>query len=173
MAALGEHALVAICEIGVRQDARHAHLTVKESVPIERVAACGAFARIAYGEMDDDRLESVVSIALHRIAEYDGPQGTFGRRQPTERATGILMERHSIDEEAAFSMRETVAAAEAASPSTSPRPCSTLGSSCPTRRRTRIPLRRPRRTPPIYHPREGRGQLPFEATGADTLTPAR
>jgi ANTAR domain len=31
-------------------------------------------------------------------------EGVFGRRAVAERATGILMERHSIDESAAFDM---------------------------------------------------------------------
>jgi AmiR/NasT family two-component response regulator len=54
--------------------------------------------------MSDDKLESAISIVLHRFAEYHDLQGAFGRRAITERAKGILMERHSIDEEAAFRM---------------------------------------------------------------------
>ena len=41
---------------------------------------------------------------LRRFAEYQQLEGAFGRRAVTERATGILMERHSIDEVAAFEM---------------------------------------------------------------------
>ena len=41
---------------------------------------------------------------LRRFAEYHDLQGAFGRRALIERAKGILMERHSIDEEGAFEM---------------------------------------------------------------------
>jgi AmiR/NasT family two-component response regulator len=41
---------------------------------------------------------------LRRFAEYQDLQGAFGRRALTERAKGILMERHSIDEASAFEM---------------------------------------------------------------------
>jgi AmiR/NasT family two-component response regulator len=41
---------------------------------------------------------------LRRFAEYHELEGAFGRRALTERAKGILMERHSVDETAAFEM---------------------------------------------------------------------
>ena len=41
---------------------------------------------------------------LRRFAEYHDLEGAFGRRAITERAKGILMERHSIDEAAAFEL---------------------------------------------------------------------
>jgi AmiR/NasT family two-component response regulator len=41
---------------------------------------------------------------LRRFAEYHDLEGAFGRRAITERAKGILMERHSVDEAAAFEM---------------------------------------------------------------------
>ena len=41
---------------------------------------------------------------LRRFAEYHDLEGAFGRRAVTERAKGILMERHSIDEARAFEM---------------------------------------------------------------------
>ena len=41
---------------------------------------------------------------LCRFAEYHDLQGAFGRRAVTERAKGILMERHGIDDVAAFEM---------------------------------------------------------------------
>jgi AmiR/NasT family two-component response regulator len=43
-------------------------------------------------------------IVLRRFAEYHDLQGAFGRRALTERAKGILMERHSISEENAFEL---------------------------------------------------------------------
>ena len=42
--------------------------------------------------------------ALRRFAEYHALEGAFGRRALTERAKGVLMERHAIDEERAFTM---------------------------------------------------------------------
>jgi response regulator NasT len=45
-----------------------------------------------------------MDIALRRFAEYHALEGAFGRRALTERAKGVLMERHSIDEEQAFNM---------------------------------------------------------------------
>ena len=41
---------------------------------------------------------------LSRFAEYQVLEGAFARRAITERAKGILMERHSIDEQLAFEM---------------------------------------------------------------------
>ena len=41
---------------------------------------------------------------LRRFAEYHDLEGAFGRRAVTERAKGILMERHSVDERSAFAM---------------------------------------------------------------------
>ena len=39
-----------------------------------------------------------------RSPEYQGLEGAFARRAITERAKGILMERHSIDDQLAFEM---------------------------------------------------------------------
>ena len=41
---------------------------------------------------------------LRRFTEYHDLEGAFGRRAVTERAKGILMERHSVDEPVAFEM---------------------------------------------------------------------
>ena len=41
---------------------------------------------------------------LRRFTEYHDLEGAFGRRAVTERAKGILMERHSVDEAVAFDM---------------------------------------------------------------------
>ena len=43
-----------------------------------------------------------MDVALQRFAEYHALEGAFGRRAVTERAKGILMERHSLDEQQAF-----------------------------------------------------------------------
>ena len=41
---------------------------------------------------------------LRRFTEYHDLEGAFGRRAVTERAKGILMERHSVDDAGAFEM---------------------------------------------------------------------
>ncbi len=41
---------------------------------------------------------------MHGFAEYHDLEGAFGRRALTERAKGILMERHAIDESSAFDL---------------------------------------------------------------------
>jgi hypothetical protein len=46
----------------------------------------------------------VIDIVLRRFAEYHDLEGAFGGRAVTERAKGILMERHSVDEADAFGM---------------------------------------------------------------------
>jgi ANTAR domain len=43
-------------------------------------------------------------VVLSRFAEYQGLEGAFVRRAITERAKGMLMERHSVDEKRAFEM---------------------------------------------------------------------
>ncbi len=62
----------------------------------------GVFAHISDDDVED--WQSSIDIVLRRFAEFHDLQGAFGRRALTERAKGILMERHSIDEKAAFAM---------------------------------------------------------------------
>jgi AmiR/NasT family two-component response regulator len=62
----------------------------------------GVFAHISDDDVDD--WQSSIDIVLRRFAEYHDLKGAFGRRALIERAKGILMERHSIDEDAAFEM---------------------------------------------------------------------
>jgi AmiR/NasT family two-component response regulator len=62
----------------------------------------GVFAYITDGDPDD--WQNSIDIVLRRFAEYHDLEGAFGRRAITERAKGILMERHSIDDAAAFEM---------------------------------------------------------------------
>jgi AmiR/NasT family two-component response regulator len=69
---------------------------------INEAAKRGAFAHISDSDVDD--WQSAIDIVLRRFAEYHDLQGAFGRRALTERAKGILMERHGIDEQAAFEM---------------------------------------------------------------------
>jgi AmiR/NasT family two-component response regulator len=78
-------------------------LDVEDRGFINEAAKRGIFAYIADGR-DPEELQSSIDIALRRFAEYHNLEGAFGRRAVTERAKGILMERHSIDEGQAFNM---------------------------------------------------------------------
>jgi AmiR/NasT family two-component response regulator len=62
----------------------------------------GVFAHISDADVDD--WQSSIDIVLRRFAEHHDLKGAFGRRALTERAKGILMERHGIDEASAFEM---------------------------------------------------------------------
>jgi AmiR/NasT family two-component response regulator len=62
----------------------------------------GVFAYITDGDPDD--WQNSIDIVLRRFSEYHDLEGAFGRRAITERAKGILMERHAIDDVAAFEM---------------------------------------------------------------------
>jgi AmiR/NasT family two-component response regulator len=62
----------------------------------------GIFAYITDAEPQE--WQSSIDIVLRRFTEYHDLEGAFGRRAITERAKGILMERHSVDEAVAFEM---------------------------------------------------------------------
>jgi AmiR/NasT family two-component response regulator len=62
----------------------------------------GVFAYIT--DTDGEEWQSSIDIVLRRFAEYHDLEGAFGRRAITERAKGILMERHSVDEATAFEL---------------------------------------------------------------------
>jgi AmiR/NasT family two-component response regulator len=53
---------------------------------------------------DPEELQSSIDVVLKRFAEYHNLEGAFGRRAVIERAKGILMERHSVDDQRAFEM---------------------------------------------------------------------
>ena len=66
-----------------------------------------ASKRSVFAHISDDDIEEwqgAIDIVLRRFAEYHDLQGAFGRRALIERAKGILMERHTIDEDVAFEM---------------------------------------------------------------------
>ena len=69
---------------------------------VKEASKRGVFAQISDADVED--WQSSIDIVLRRFAEYRDLEGAFGRRALTERAKGILMERHSIDEESAFEM---------------------------------------------------------------------
>jgi response regulator NasT len=62
----------------------------------------GIFAYIT--DLNQEEWQSSIEIVLRRFAEFRDLEGAFKRRTLTERAKGILMERHGIDEERAFQM---------------------------------------------------------------------
>jgi len=78
-------------------------LDVQDREFINEAAKRGIFAYIADGD-DPQKMQSAIDIVLRRFAEYHDLEGAFARRAITERAKGILMERHGVDEEAAFNM---------------------------------------------------------------------
>jgi response regulator NasT len=67
---------------------------------VKEASKRGVFAYISDNDVDD--WQGSIDIVLRRFAEYHDLQGAFGRRALIERAKGILMERHQIDEHAAF-----------------------------------------------------------------------
>jgi AmiR/NasT family two-component response regulator len=69
---------------------------------VKEASKRGVFAHISDDDVED--WQSSIDIVLRRFAEYHDLEGAFGRRALTERAKGILMERHSIDEASAFEM---------------------------------------------------------------------
>jgi AmiR/NasT family two-component response regulator len=69
---------------------------------VKEASKRGVFAYITDADAKD--WQSSIDIVLRRFAEYHDLEGAFGRRAVTERAKGILMERHSVDEAAAFEM---------------------------------------------------------------------
>jgi response regulator NasT len=77
-------------------------LDVQDRAFINEAAKRGIFAYIA--GHDPDGMQGSIDIVLRRFAEYHALEGAFGRRSVTERAKGILMERHNVDERAAFGM---------------------------------------------------------------------
>jgi response regulator NasT len=97
------HALGLIDKI-VREAACPVIVLIHEPDPdfVREASKRGVFAHIT--DADVDEWQSSIDIVLRRFAEYQDLEGAFGRRALTERAKGILMERHSVDEDAAFEM---------------------------------------------------------------------
>jgi response regulator NasT len=77
-------------------------LEVEDPSFVREAARRGVFAYLADGETEE--LESALEIVLERFAEFRNLEGAFGRRAVTERAKGILMERHRVDEQRAFEL---------------------------------------------------------------------
>src|SRR4051795_13091833 len=77
-------------------------LHARDPVFIREASKRGVFAHISDADVDD--WQSSIDIVLRRFAEYHDLEGAFGRRAVTERAKGILMERHAIDGDSAFAL---------------------------------------------------------------------
>ena len=73
-----------------------------DPVFVKKASKRWVFAYITDSDVDD--WQSSIDIVLRRFTEYHDLQGAFGRRAVTERAKGILMERHSVDEPDAFEL---------------------------------------------------------------------
>ena len=69
---------------------------------VKEASKRGVFAYITDADAKD--WQSSIDIVLRRFTEYHDLEGAFGRRAVTERAKGILMERHSVDEPTAFEL---------------------------------------------------------------------
>lgn len=77
-------------------------LDVEDPAFVKEAAKRGVFAYLVHE--DGEGLQSSFDIVLRRFAEYNNLESAFARRAVTERAKGILMERHGIYEDEAFSM---------------------------------------------------------------------
>jgi AmiR/NasT family two-component response regulator len=98
-----EHALDLIDKI-VKEAACPVILLLHAPDPlfVKEASKRGIFAYIT--DSDVDEWQSAIDIVLRRFAEYHDLEGAFGRRAVTERAKGILMERHSVEDAEAFEM---------------------------------------------------------------------
>jgi response regulator NasT len=106
LVALGEsseHALDLISKI-VHEAACPVIALIHASDPgfVNAAARRGVFAHIT--DDNPQQLQSTLEIVLRRFAEYNNLEGAFGRRAMIERAKGILMATHGIDEQQAFEM---------------------------------------------------------------------
>jgi response regulator NasT len=103
LGASSEHALELIEQI-VHEAACPVVALLHEPDPgfVIEAARRGVFAYITDG--DPQEWQNSIEIVLRRFAEFHDLEVAFKRRAITERAKGILMERHGLDEERAFQM---------------------------------------------------------------------
>jgi AmiR/NasT family two-component response regulator len=102
LGANSEHALTLIEKI-VEESACPVIVLLHAPDPgfVKEASKRGVFAYITDADKD---WQSSIDIVLRRFAEYHDLEGAFGRRATIERAKGILMERHAVDDSAAFEM---------------------------------------------------------------------
>ena len=103
-----EHAL-GLIETIVQEAACPVILLIHAPDPafVKEASKRGIFAYITDADAKD--WQNSIDIVLRRFTEFHDLEGAFGRRALTERAKGILMERHAVDETAAFEMMRTEA----------------------------------------------------------------
>ena len=103
LGASSDHALVLIERI-VKEATCPVIVLIHSPNPdfVREASKRGVFAYITDGDAAD--LQNNIDIVLRRFAEFHDLEGAFGRRATIERAKGILMERHSVDDVAAFEM---------------------------------------------------------------------
>ena len=77
-------------------------LDAKDPEFVNEAAKRGVFAYLVSG--DKHELQAALDIVLRRFAEFHNLEGAFGRRATIERAKGILMAVHGIDEQQAFEL---------------------------------------------------------------------
>ena len=80
-------------------------LTISDPGFVNEAAKRGIFAYIH--DDDPEALQSSLDIVLRRFAEYHNLEGAFARRAMIERAKGILMATHRINEQQAFDLLRT------------------------------------------------------------------
>lgn len=98
-----EHALELIGEI-VREGICPVIAVLDGEDPsfIESASESGIFAYVT--SLDPDALRGAFAVAMRRYRETLVLEGAIGRRAVIERAKGVLMERHSVDDAEAFDM---------------------------------------------------------------------
>jgi AmiR/NasT family two-component response regulator len=103
LGASSDHALTLIEKI-VQESACPVIVLIHAPDPefVKEASKRGIFAYITDADATD--WQSSIDIVLRRFAEYHDLEGAFGRRATIERAKGILMERHSVDDAAAFDL---------------------------------------------------------------------
>src|SRR3954466_12235720 len=103
LGASSDHALTLIEKI-VQESACPVIVLIHAPDPafVREASKRGIFAYTTDADARD--WQSSIDIVLRRFAEYHDLEGAFGRRATIERAKGILMERHSVDDESAFRM---------------------------------------------------------------------
>lgn len=103
LGASSEHALQLISRI-VQEAACPviAILEGKDPTFVREAAKRGLFGYIVNG--NEEELQAEIDVVLRRYSEFQNLEGAFGRRAITERAKGILMGRHLIDEREAFEL---------------------------------------------------------------------
>ncbi len=97
------HALELVAEI-VEEAACPVVIALEKPDPefVAEAAEAGAFAAVTQADSAD--LQSAFEIVLRRFEEYRRLEQAFARRALVERAKGILMERHGLDEREAFEL---------------------------------------------------------------------